>query len=76
MQAEAVAAGASSLAIQHESEAGGLLTESTAASMRGLAYRMLLFGCRSSGAAFIKWGQWASSRPDMLPSVCSKICLF
>lgn len=37
--------------------------------MRGLAYHMLLFGCRASGAAFIKWGQWASSRPDMLPPV-------
>ena len=44
--------------------------EGPASWLRGLAYRMLLFGCRASGAAFIKWGQWASSRPDMLPEVC------
>jgi len=39
------------------------------ALLRGVAYRQLLFACRASGAAFIKWGQWASSRPDMLPEV-------
>jgi len=39
------------------------------ALLRGVAYRQLLFACRASGAAFIKWGQWASSRPDMLPQV-------
>ena len=37
--------------------------------LRNTAYRLLLFACRASGAAFIKWGQWASSRPDMLPEV-------
>ena len=39
------------------------------AQVRNVAYRLLLFACRASGAAFIKWGQWASSRPDMLPEV-------
>lgn len=39
------------------------------AFLRNVAYRQLLFACRASGAAFIKWGQWASSRPDMLPEV-------
>jgi hypothetical protein len=38
-----------------------------AAAMRRGAYRLLLFGCRSSGAAFIKWGQWSATRGDMFP---------
>eukprot|EP00208_Stichococcus_sp_RCC1054_P004010 CAMPEP_0206149134 /NCGR_PEP_ID=MMETSP1473-20131121/37622_1 /ASSEMBLY_ACC=CAM_ASM_001109 /TAXON_ID=1461547 /ORGANISM="Stichococcus sp, Strain RCC1054" /LENGTH=1096 /DNA_ID=CAMNT_0053546583 /DNA_START=242 /DNA_END=3533 /DNA_ORIENTATION=+ len=36
-------------------------------ALRRAAFNLLLFGCRNSGAAFIKWGQWASSRPDLLP---------
>lgn len=39
------------------------------AALRRAAFNLLLFGCRQSGAAFIKWGQWASSRPDLLPEV-------
>ena len=39
------------------------------APLRRAAFNLLLFGCRQSGAAFIKWGQWASSRPDLLPEV-------
>lgn len=39
------------------------------AALRRAAFNLLLFGCRNSGAAFIKWGQWASSRPDLLPEV-------
>ncbi len=39
------------------------------AALRRAAFKLLLFGCRQSGAAFIKWGQWASSRPDLLPEV-------
>ena len=42
------------------------------AALRRLAFNLLLFGCRQSGAAFIKWGQWASSRPDLLPEVLSR----
>lgn len=38
-------------------------------ALRRAAFNLLLFGCRNSGAAFIKWGQWASSRPDLLPEV-------
>ncbi len=46
-----------------------ILSGAAAARLRNAAYRLLLFACRASGAAFIKWGQWASSRPDMLPEV-------
>lgn len=51
---------------------GVLVTRGKEAPVRGVwlrraAFNMLLFGCRNSGAAFIKWGQWASSRPDLLP---------
>jgi aarF domain-containing kinase len=28
---------------------------------------MLLQGCRRSGAAFIKWGQWSATREDIFP---------
>ena len=35
---------------------------------RRAAWRLLLGGCRRGGAAFIKWGQWASVRPDMFPA--------
>lgn len=44
------------------------------AALRRAAFRLLLFGCRQSGAAFIKWGQWASSRPDLLPEVTMILC--
>lgn len=30
-------------------------------------YRMITLGITAGGAAFIKWGQWASTRPDMFP---------
>ncbi|GFR47223.1 hypothetical protein Agub_g8906 [Astrephomene gubernaculifera] len=34
---------------------------------RRQAWRLLLVGCRSSGPAFIKWGQWAATRVDLFP---------
>ena len=36
---------------------------------RRVAWKMLLVGCRSSGAAFIKWGQWSATRSDIFPEV-------
>jgi hypothetical protein len=30
-------------------------------------YRMLACAISRAGAAFIKWGQWASARPDIFP---------
>ena len=30
-------------------------------------YRMITCAISRSGAAFIKWGQWASTRPDIFP---------
>jgi hypothetical protein len=36
-------------------------------SFRIYWYRMLTCGISMAGAAFIKWGQWASTRPDMFP---------
>ena len=30
-------------------------------------HQVLLGALEGSGAAFIKWGQWASTRPDLLP---------
>lgn len=49
--------------------AAGDKTAPSGAPLRRAAFNLLLFGCRQSGAAFIKWGQWASSRPDLLPEV-------
>lgn len=35
-------------------------------------YRMLTRGISYAGAAFIKWGQWSSTRPDIFPvSACN-----
>ena len=34
---------------------------------RETAWRLLLWGIRNSGAAFIKWGQWSATREDMFP---------
>ncbi|GAX75750.1 hypothetical protein CEUSTIGMA_g3193.t1 [Chlamydomonas eustigma] len=34
---------------------------------RVMAWNLLLFGCRTTGAAFIKWGQWAATRTDIFP---------
>ncbi|EFJ43831.1 hypothetical protein VOLCADRAFT_106661 [Volvox carteri f. nagariensis] len=34
---------------------------------RRCAWRLLLGGCRLSGAAFIKWGQWSATRVDLFP---------
>ncbi len=33
-------------------------------------YRMLACAISRAGAAFIKWGQWASARPDIFPVRC------
>lgn len=38
------------------------------ARLRLTAWRFLLLGCKHSGAAFIKWAQWSSTRPDVFPS--------
>ncbi|CAI5983111.1 unnamed protein product [Closterium sp. NIES-64] len=38
---------------------------------RDTIHQLLLFALRRGGAAFIKWGQWASTREDLLPpSLC------
>eukprot|EP00798_Chlamydomonas_sp_ICE-L_P015242 gene15242-21324_t len=34
---------------------------------RRAAWHFLLFGCRASGAAMIKWAQWAATRADIFP---------
>ena len=37
-------------------------------------YSMLCHCLGSSGAAFIKWGQWSATRPDMFPeALCEKL---
>lgn len=36
--------------------------------IRSMAWHLLLWGIRSSGAAFIKWGQWSATREDMFPA--------
>jgi hypothetical protein len=35
-------------------------------------FRLLCHIIGSSGAAFIKWGQWSSTRPDMFPEELCK----
>lgn len=39
-----------------------------ATRLRTSAYEQLLQGCRDGGPAFIKWGQWSSSREDLFPA--------
>ncbi|KAL0035601.1 hypothetical protein WJX79_001935 [Trebouxia sp. C0005] len=39
-----------------------------ASQLRTAAFKLLLMGCRSSGAAFIKWGQWSATREDIFPA--------
>eukprot|EP00879_Flechtneria_rotunda_P001554 GHRR01001713.1.p1 GENE.GHRR01001713.1~~GHRR01001713.1.p1 ORF type:complete len:1175 (+),score=492.98 GHRR01001713.1:413-3937(+) len=41
--------------------------ESAAMSLRRRAWQALLYSCSRAGAAFIKWGQWSSSRRDIFP---------
>ncbi|KAK9908907.1 hypothetical protein WJX75_004527 [Coccomyxa subellipsoidea] len=42
-----------------------------AGRLRLRAWRLLLFGIKHSGAAFIKWGQWSATREDLFPQdVC------
>ena len=37
-------------------------------------YKLLRWAIENSGAAFIKWGQWSSTRPDMFPvELCDKL---
>jgi aarF domain-containing kinase len=40
-------------------------------AFRRFAWRLLLFGCRSTGCATIKWAQWAATRGDLFdPDFC------
>lgn len=41
--------------------------ESAGLHLRRSAWQLLLWGCRMSGTAFIKWGQWSSARRDLFP---------
>ncbi len=45
-----------------------------ASRLRVAAFKLLLSGCKGSGAAFIKWGQWSATREDIFPKV-SRVCL-
>jgi hypothetical protein len=47
--------------------AGLNVWESAGLFLRRRAWRLLLQSCRWSGAAFIKWAQWSSSRRDIFP---------
>jgi predicted unusual protein kinase regulating ubiquinone biosynthesis (AarF/ABC1/UbiB family) len=51
-------------AVGGEVEPEGALPPS---GMRNSAYRLLLWGIKNGGAAFIKWGQWSATREDMFP---------
>ena len=44
-----------------------------ASQLRTAAFKLLLMGCRSSGAAFIKWGQWSATREDIFPAVSQSV---
>jgi len=44
-----------------------------ASQLRTAAFKLLLLGCRSSGAAFIKWGQWSATREDIFPAVSTAV---
>lgn len=48
----------------------------TASQLRTAAFKLLLMGCRSSGAAFIKWGQWSATREDIFPAVSLLLLLW
>ncbi len=46
-----------------------------ASQLRTAAFKLLLMGCRSSGAAFIKWGQWSATREDIFPAVGTAVSI-
>ena len=40
-----------------------------AGRLRTRAFKLLLWACSQSGAAFIKWAQWSATRTDIFPGV-------
>lgn len=42
--------------------------------LRNIWYRLLVWTLEQAGCAFIKWGQWAATRPDLFPpKMCSAL---
>ena len=60
---------AASIAAAPPAAVGSSRATRGAARLRVGAFRLLLWACRHSGAAFIKWGQWTSTREDVFPEV-------
>ena len=61
--------------VHHQGMCGCRWMERASKRMRISAWRLLLFGVRNSGAAFIKWGQWSATREDLFPQVsCFGCC--
>lgn len=57
--------------------AGVSAWESAGMWLRRKAWVLLHFSCSHAGAAFIKWGQWSSSRRDIFPAdFCDALSLF
>ncbi len=57
--------------------AGVSAWESAGMWLRKKAWVLLHFSCSHAGAAFIKWGQWSSSRRDIFPAdFCDALSAF
>lgn len=57
--------------------AGVSAWESAGLWLRRQAWVLLHFSCSNAGAAFIKWGQWSSSRRDIFPAdFCDALSTF
>jgi len=57
--------------------AGVSAWESAGMWLRRQAWVLLHFSCSKAGAAFIKWGQWSSSRRDIFPAdFCDALSVF
>ncbi|KAG0574581.1 hypothetical protein KC19_VG273600 [Ceratodon purpureus] len=52
----------------------GALIDQTGGRLRQFWLHLLLRSLESAGPAFIKWGQWASTRPDIFPAdICDEL---
>jgi aarF domain-containing kinase len=52
----------------------GSFVDQTEGRLRRFWLRLLLWSLEAAGPAFIKWGQWASTRPDIFPAdVCDEL---
>ena len=59
--------------IYHKKQYSDVLPDTSSLALQTAAWRLLLYGIRSSGAAFIKWGQWSATREDIFPTAFCRV---